>query len=113
MRIVNLKTFLTLPEGTLFTRYQPCVFDGLEIKGRNCGEIGFFLTTLFPPWPASESSEEAMNILDAAEKDGGDFPLGPDRGSRDGCFVEDQLFGIFSADDTKALIAALQKTLPT
>ncbi|GAH13600.1 unnamed protein product, partial [marine sediment metagenome] len=32
MKIVNRKTFLQLPIGTLFSEYEPCVFYGLFIK---------------------------------------------------------------------------------
>jgi hypothetical protein len=111
MKIVNLKTFLTLPRGTVFCRYQPCCFDGLEIKECNYGDIDFGMTALIPPWPESSGSEEMMKILDKAEQDGQDFPLDFNSGGRDGCFQEDQLFAIFSQVGLSQLIRKLQKSL--
>jgi hypothetical protein len=32
MKIVNLDTFITLPSGTLFAKYEPCVFGPLSVK---------------------------------------------------------------------------------
>lgn len=33
MRIVDRKTFLAMPIGTVFSKYEPCVFGNLCIKG--------------------------------------------------------------------------------
>lgn len=33
MRIVRAKEFLKLPENTLYSTYEPCVFGELKIKG--------------------------------------------------------------------------------
>ena len=33
MRIVNLEEFRALPSGTVYMKYQPCVFGPLEMKG--------------------------------------------------------------------------------
>lgn len=48
MRIVGLKEFLTLPVGTVYAKYQPCITEGLEIKGDNCGERDWIAQYLDP-----------------------------------------------------------------
>lgn len=37
MRIVDRETFLGMPSGTLYAKYEPCVFGPLEIKCDTCG----------------------------------------------------------------------------
>ena len=42
MKIVDRKTFLQLPNKTIFSEYEPCWFNGLFIKTGDCGGIDYF-----------------------------------------------------------------------
>jgi hypothetical protein len=42
MRIVNRKTFLEYAPGTLYSKYQPCVFEDLQIKHESCNGNDWF-----------------------------------------------------------------------
>lgn len=109
MHIVNLTKFLQLPAGTVYSKYQPCVFEGIEIKGENCGGCDFFIdSTISPPPVDSISSEDCLDILDKALLTGDSFALDFDSGSRDGCFNTEQLFAIWDPLDIQLLITKLQ-----
>lgn len=112
MKIVDRKTFLAMPAGTLFSKYEPCVFGALEIKGdtlENCGDFG------------------VQQIADAIEcYDSGDFGLkctmmengisvglDLDCQGRDGLFDENQLFAVWEPKDVEALIERLSDALCT
>jgi len=111
MKIVNLTEFLKLPENTVYSNYQPCIFTCISIKGPNCGEIDFYCTDIHPVPVECTGSEDMMNILDSAEKTQSNFTLDFDSGGRDGCYQEDQLFAIWSKDDIQRLIKRLNECL--
>jgi hypothetical protein len=104
MRIVNLDTFLTLPAGTMFYKYKPCVVtSGLTIKGETLPDIRDFLIS-----EISFFVEPAVMTDDAIEKEGQSFPAWFDDGyQRDACFKEDQLFMIFEEADLHALLCTV------
>jgi len=106
MKIVDRKTFLALPEGTVFAKYKPCVFEALSIKGETWGNdflVQYIDTAL--------SADEADNLLYGAAETGASLPMDFDCLSRDGCFDDDQLFAVWERADVEALIARLVRTL--
>lgn len=112
MKIVDRKTFLAMPEGTVFSKYQPCVFEEFRIKGETWGN-DFLYQSLDAGEFESSGSDDWMQKLDRAEKDGIDLPLVFDGGSRDGCFDDDQLFAVLSESDVLALIEKIRATTST
>ena len=111
MRIVNLATFLSLPAGTVFNKYQPIVFEELLVKDQSIPETSdFFYSELSCPTGGLDT-EETLVAIDAVEK-GGSFQPDFDSLARDGCFDPDQLFAIWEPDDIRRLIAKLQASLP-
>lgn len=112
MKIIKRAEFLKLPENTIFSQYRPCVFEDIGIKGPNCGDNDFFLTSIYPPWPESSGSEEMMNILDDAVEKQTTFFLDFDSGGRDGCFADDDtLYAIWEKEDIQRLIKRLNECL--
>ena len=111
MKIVNRKEFLKLPENTVYTEYEPCVFGPLRIK----------MQTL----PSNDWGEQAL--VDAIEcSDGGDFidqlELARLKGAslkmdfnccgRNGCFgPENELFVVLESEDIKQLLERLRECL--
>jgi hypothetical protein len=112
MKIINRIEFLKLPENTVFSQYEPCVFHDIGIKGPNCGDNDFFLTSIYPPDLESTGTEDMMKILDDAVEKQKPFLLDFDTGGRDGCFADDNtLYAIWEREDIERLIKRLKECL--
>lgn len=111
MRIVNLDEFLRMPAGTLFSKYAPCYMEGLQIKIQNIGDRDFVTQEMMMPVKSQDSSE-MTSLLHQAQATGSSVPLDFfEWTSRDGCFVEDQLFAVWERQDVAALIGRLTLAL--
>lgn len=90
MRIVGFDEFCSLPEGTVFSYWEPCVTTGLYRRGSVISDEGgprdFFKASL-----RAESYNGEHPIVDLIESRWGDFDY-------------DQQFAIYDRDDI-ALIA--------
>jgi hypothetical protein len=111
MKIVNLKTFRELPPNTVFAKYEPCVFNELQIKG-DTWECDFLVTSNLADAIKCSGSGEFGELLDRAEKDGISLEMDFDTEGRDGCFEDDQLFAVWEKADVRALIERLKLCLP-
>jgi hypothetical protein len=109
MKIVNREEFLKLPSGTLFSKYQPCYFDDITIKGDTW--TNDFLIQNIADGIESEGSDDFFVKLTDAEKNGTELKMDFDCYGRDGMFDEERLFAVWSKDDVKALIKKLQESL--
>lgn len=112
MRIVSKKTFMALPQGTIFSEYKPCIISGLFIKGCNPGEWrSDYLELDLIESVECKDSEERVDILDNSELDGSEFKFDYELYGRNGLFEDDQLYLVYSKEDVKRLIDVLSKTL--
>lgn len=103
MKIVDLKTLLSMPIGTIFQKAKPCVLDGVEIFQGRIGESDFCSTHLnFLP---------GQSGIDDMFDYGASVPLDFEDAIRDAAHRHEQLFAIWERDDVQALIAQLAKTL--
>jgi hypothetical protein len=111
MRIVNLKEFLTLPSGTVYMNYKPCIFESLCVKVDNVHEdsIDFILKELVTV--DAESSEEWHDKIYDAMENGTSLKLDFNATERDGCFDEEQLFAVLEKEDIKGIIEVLEDCL--
>ncbi len=107
MRIVNLKAFLALPSGTVFSKYEPCVFGPINVKGDSIGEIYFFTWDLAGSIKAN-GTDEFVERLHRAEKSGEELETDFNQEVRDGMFQDDQLFAVYSKEDVAKMIARLE-----
>lgn len=106
MKIVDRKTFLAMPEGVVFSKYEPCVFGPLEIKGETWGEAGDF-------W-AQQIADGVAGDLDAllrAKESDESISFDFNCQYRDGLHDADQLFAAWEPADIQALIVRLQQSL--
>ena len=114
MRIVDRKTFLAMPEGTVFAKYDPSIFRELMVKFDSrpaSGEmVDFYYASLTDEVDCSGSCERD-GIMDLAEQDGVPFALHFNTQCRDGLYDADQLFAVWERDDVEGLIARLQSAL--
>lgn len=104
MRIVNLTRFRELPPGTVFSKYQPCCFGELMMKG-DTWEHDFLCQSLTGNIK-SDSSEDFFNKCRLMEQ-GESVDLDFDFYGRDGLFEADQLFVVYEKKDLAALIGCL------
>lgn len=106
MKIVNRQTFMSLPENTVYSNYEPCNFGPLSIKQESIRDIDFY-TMAINDAILSDSSEQFVDILTIAEKEGSSIKLDFECCGRDGLFEEDQLFAVWEDDDIVQLIKRL------
>lgn len=111
MKIVNLKTLRALPPNTVFSKYEPCVFGELGIKGETW-EHDFLVTSSLSSAIESDSTEDFVDLLNQAEKTGESLAMDFNSEGRDGCFDDNQLFGVWEEADVRALIERLKLCLP-
>ncbi|MEK6684619.1 MAG: hypothetical protein AABY46_08180 [Nitrospirota bacterium] len=109
MRIVDRRTFLALPAGTLFSKYVPCIFESLKIKGDST-ENDFHDQSIEDAVRCS-GSEEFEDVLFAAQRDGTSFAMDFDSVMRDGLYDKAQLFAVWEPSDVVALIERLKLAL--
>ena len=113
MRIAGIEEFLTQPLGTVFCKYDPCIFGDLCIyEGRVCPENTDFYYTPITNIVDAHSDSALFDKLDKAEKDPTislDFSF--EETSRDGMFVPTQLFAIWEEKDLVGFIKCITDTL--
>jgi hypothetical protein len=111
MKIVNLDQFLELPENTVFTKYKPCCFDDLCIKGESIMSTGDFFFQQITDAIDCDDCGEFVDLLNDSEKKGTSVNFVFNCQLRDGTFNEGQLFAVWEKADVKALIDRLQECL--
>lgn len=99
-----------MPEGTVFCKYEPCVFGALEMFGGPCGDTDF-MTAELVAYPSSSGSDEMYDILNRCQESGESFKLDTQCYGRDGLFEKDQLFGVYEREDVEQLIETLKKVV--
>jgi hypothetical protein len=110
MRIVNRRTFLAVPRGTLFRKYsEKCGFGELEIF---CDS----LTTDYVTSYLDSDFRGAMTGLDIENicqdmLNGEESPPMTFRTARDALYDYDQLYAVYSLEDQEALVNHLQSAL--
>ena len=109
MKIIDRETFLKLPAGTVYSKYEPCVFGDLCIKG----------DSLKNDW-AYQSIVDAIDAIDSpvfsdklflSEKTGESIDMDFYCMVRDGLFENDQLFSVWDKKDVIALMNRLSETI--
>lgn len=111
MKIVDRKTFLAMPAGTVFAKYQPVIFGELTIKGHSVGPepVDYYEQRLIEV--DANDLGGMVDRLDLSQQTGYSVPLDFYCSGRDGLFDEDQLFAVFEPHDVEALILRLQQAL--
>jgi len=109
MKIINLEEFLKLPSNTLFHKYTPQVFGGLQVKA--CDPFdnyapSFYVKDLYGFTEGSVCSETNSDIIDS-----GSFKWDLNSVGRDGMYDYDQLFCVYENDDVERLILQLSMCL--
>lgn len=111
MRIVDRATFFTLPKGTVYAKYMPCVFEDLCIKDDTGVGYNDWYYQQIVDAVESESSNEWADKLHDAEVNGTSMPMDFDCTGRDGLYEDDQLFAVWEPQDVRGLIHRLHRAL--
>lgn len=112
MNIVSLKEFRSLPEGTVYMKFNPHVFEELCIKGETW-EHDFVMTYITQEIDAKDSGECGAILETAMQDSQYSIKMDFDCYGRDGLFEEKQLFAVYEKQDVEGLINALQGCLVT
>lgn len=107
MKIVDRKTFLARPVNTLFSKYQPCAFGDLMIKGDNCGDNDFHSQAIADAIRYNDS-EDFIVKLEEARVTGCSLDMDFRSEGRDGMFDDAQLFAVWEAADVRDLLGRLK-----
>lgn len=113
MRIIGLKEFLTLPEGTIYQKYRDNNFDRLSMKLDTYPEKGCndFLLIPLTNEVDCESPDHFDEITGKALKDSSyNIPLTTNEVLRDGLFEMGQLYAIYDKSEVKDIIKKLQES---
>lgn len=108
MKIVDRKTFLALEGEVLYSKYQPCVFGELTIKGGNVGENDFCYQSIEDAIESMGDSDY-FNQLSLALSEGQSLSMDFHCMGRDGLYDADQLFAVWEPKDVDLLIERLQE----
>jgi len=111
MKIVDLPTFLAMPEGALYAKYEPCSFGELAIKSDTVASVTWYYQDLLPWFEGASDSDAYFDILDAIENGEPSPPLDFDTTTKDGLYETGQRFAVFERRDVEALIARLRRAL--
>lgn len=106
MKVVDRKTFLALPPGTVYAKFgHPTELSidmgPLCIKTDYRGSTDWFALEL-PGWPAHHDDRELIDVFDRL-MGGEDLAPDLDTGTDDGLFDQDQMFAVLSENDIRAL----------
>ncbi len=110
MKIVDRTTFLAMPEGTVFSKFAPCYFEDMCIKGETIGGCDFCVQAIGDAI-AYQSEMEFTSAMQDAMDHGDILAMDFNTQGRDGCFDDAQLFAVWDSADVEALIARLQVAL--
>jgi len=110
MKIINRKQFLETTEGTIYSKFDPYIIDGLYIKNESLGNDWYY-QDLISSIECNDSGEYTDKLFKA--KNDPEYELRQDYNTsqRDGLFDETQLFLIYDKDDVVKLMKALFETL--
>jgi hypothetical protein len=110
MKIINRKQFLKAPVGTIYSKFKPCIIDGLYIKNESLNNDWYY-QDLIDSIECNYSGEYTDKLFKAKDDSKYELRQDYDVSQRDGLFDEEQLFLIYDKDDvvklTKALLEAI------
>lgn len=116
MKIVDRKTFLALPSGTIYAKYDFQSFGELMAKGTTIGGINENLAGDFSNLSLTNEVKTHLgpgrfDTLDHSEEHGSSFGLDFECYGRDGLYDHEQMFAIWERPDIEGLMGKLQEGL--
>ena len=110
MKIVDRQTFLGMPAGTIYAKFDPHSIREPAIKGQTIGS-DWVVQSLTPYFEGADDDGAYFYIIDAMMAGKESPPVDYDFNGRDGLFDQEQLFAVWSADDVRRLMTALRDAI--
>jgi hypothetical protein len=114
VKIVNKKEFYALPNGTLYSYYEPCVIMGLHVKKENIyyseQPCDFYYESLIGNIDTN-GSDDYDDLLEDAENNKTSLKMDFNCVERDAFYNDDQLYAIYEKSDIEAFIEKLQSLI--
>lgn len=110
MRIVDEATFLAMPAGTIYAKYEPINTGEIAIKDESTPHTWWY-QDLLPWFDGCEDSGQFFDTWEAIQRGEPSPPLDYDFTDKDGLYNHGQLFAVFEKRDVEALIGRLQRAL--
>lgn len=114
MKIITKQELYKLPNGTLYSNYEPCIFTGINIKcdtyflnGEGNDPFDFSLISLIGNLECNGSDHEIEILCDALENKKS-FKLDFNSSERDALYDEEDLYAVYEKHDVVELINKLQ-----
>lgn len=108
MRIVDLATFMAMPRGTVYQKFEPVAFGPIEIFGGPFSTRDF-ISCDFTTCPLeNDGIDDLLRRVDGMIDEGASHPVCFDDWQRDSGHDPDQLFAVWEDADLEALIAQLR-----
>lgn len=108
MKIVDRKTFLSLPSGILFQKFEPFIFGDLLIKKESYLEDNDFNYISFNNFKEVYRTQEFFDILSEMLYENKSYLIDFDCIARDGLYTTDEFYAIWEKEDIINLINVLQ-----
>ena len=111
MKIVNREEFMKMPKGTVYSYYEPCIFEGLYVKASK--EDNLFhdakKRTLndFVLIPLIDGFVKGSYDNNVNHKDLDHFEFDLTCSVRDGLYDDKQLFAVYDKNDILKLVARI------
>ena len=111
MRIITRAEMLKMPQGTVYSNYNPCIFTELYIKADDAGnyENDWLYDGLLGAIE-STGSDDFFAKCEEMEQ-GKSVSVDFEYTGRDGLFDDKKLYAVYEPEDVAKLIERLQKTL--
>jgi len=109
MKILNKEEFFKLPQGTVYSEYDPLTFHSLFIKGEQL-TVDYIELDLVGNIEYN-NSDEYCEILEEAKETGKSFKLDFENYGRNGMYSDDQLYAVYEKEDIEGLINTLKACL--
>lgn len=108
MKILTREQFMKMPQGTVFSYYEPCFFRGLHIKDSQPDKYhpDFSMSDLIGAVENTSSGDysEKCELME----NGASLPVDFEFSGREGLFDDKLLYAIYEKDDVNKLIRRLQ-----
>ncbi|GAB3644810.1 hypothetical protein [Ramlibacter alkalitolerans] len=109
MKLVNRKTFMSLPAGTLYSEYMPCLFGALHIKEETLkdpqsgADVGWYAT----PVGSAFDVENEIDFLADHFHVGVSAPLSFEQPAPAADFDDSALYAVWERADVRAFVTRL------
>jgi hypothetical protein len=111
MKIVDRKTFLTLPYNTLYRKFSPIIFGDLEIKEdtiENGIDGDWWSVDLHGYVEGCDNSDQNIESIMNAVNKGSSFTWDLETAGRDGLYDRDEMYAVYENADIEQLIERLK-----